>query len=280
MQPCEMEPIPFGSEYPLFNRISIETCGTCTRACWHCPAEQRGKKPKNMSDDLFAKLVNELGRLNFSGVVQLFYVNEPLLDKKWPERYRQLREACPRCTLNVTTNWDTEHKKPVAEQLVTIKKLFDCGVNSLNLNDYDERGYAKLLPEVAKLGEGIVVGDHNWERVGPRKKILSVSLRSTKLHSWGGSTKATMERAPSGKCTRPSKQIVVTWDGRVTACCAVNPEDTPILGDATKQSLVKIWNSKKFFIYRNDLQDGVRKGACKNCVVRPVYPHLARRVSL
>lgn len=269
-------PVPFGKPYPNFTRISIETSGTCTRACWHCPAEQRGKKSKIMSDALFSKILEELKELRFAGVVQFFYVNEPLLDKKCVDRIAALRKACPRCTIHVTSNWDTEHRKVQAEQVAMIMRLFDAGVNSLNLNDYDMRGYAKLVPHVAKLG--VHTGEHNWTKLGPRKRVFSVSPPPTDLHSWSGYNEATVKA--KGHCARPHRHIVITWDGQVPICCAVNPSATEILGDVNQSRIVDIWNSRRFFQYRFALQNAERKDACAGCVASVAFPHVVRKVKV
>jgi MoaA/NifB/PqqE/SkfB family radical SAM enzyme len=268
-------PVPFGKQYPLFTRISIETSGTCTRACWHCPAEERGKKPRIMTDALYQKILDELAEVKFAGVVQFFYVNEPLLDKNCIGRIAKLRKACPRCTIHVTSNWDTEHKKNLQSQLLTIVALYEAGVNSLNLNDYDLRGYDGLLPYAPQFGA--TVGDHNWTKLGPRKRIFSVSPPPTDLHSWSGYNEATTKA--KGHCARPHRHIVIMWNGKVPICCAVNPSSTEILGDVNESRILDVWNSLRFFQYRQALQNAERRDACEGCVASVAFPHVVRRVT-
>lgn len=278
----KMRPIPYGKEYPLFTRISIETTKTCTRSCWFCPSEQRGKKAETMSDELYTKIVDELAALKFSGVVQWFYLNEPLLDKKHLARIRQLREACPKVTIHLTTNWDTYHKRPELEQVERMKGLFEAGVNSLNLNDYDHRGYDKVVALASKALDVKVV-DHCWQKIGPRKRLLSCGPLPEKIHTWSGyvsEVKDLKSQNGKGKCPRPMRHIVVQYDGRVPLCCAVNSEKTDHIGDVRTKTLVETWNDLPIFKYREKLQRGERSGACEGCTATVAYPHVFRKVKL
>jgi MoaA/NifB/PqqE/SkfB family radical SAM enzyme len=277
----KLRPIRFGQRYPLFTRISIETTKTCTRACWFCPSEQRGKKTDTMSDAVYTKIVDELAALNFSGVVQWFYLNEPLLDRNHLQRIAQLRRACPKVTIHLTSNWDTMYKRTDAQQIAHIRALFDAGVNSLNLNDYDARGYARLLPQAASIS-GAVINDHNWKKLGPRKRVLSCGPLPEKLHTWSGyvaDTKDIPSQGGKGKCPRPMRHIVVAYDGSVPICCAVNSTTSTPVGSLHTHSLLDVWNNATMFQLRERLQRGERSGACEGCTATVAYSHVFRRVS-
>lgn len=282
----KLRPIRFGQRYPLFTRVSLETTKTCTRACSFCPSVERGKLVQTMPDELYAKILYELGELQFSGVVQWFFVNEPLIDKNHLVRIAQLRAACRRVTIHVTTNWDVMHKRPDEDQLIEIDSLFAAGVNSLNLNDYDHRGYERIVKLAGKRFKVPVV-NHNWKKLRPTEHVLSCGPLPEKLHSWTGYVSDTVVqslglRHQTGKsyCPRPMRHIVVMYNGQVPLCCAVNPTGAEILGDVNKQSLVDIWNNRRFFEYRKKLQEGIREEQCKNCDASVAYPHVVRRVSL
>lgn len=275
----KLPPVPFGKPYPEFTRISIETSGTCTRSCWHCPAEERGKGLRLMSDELYAKILAELAEMKFAGTVQWFYVNEPLLDKKWESRLKALRMACPKATIHVTSNWDTEHAKTLETQIGTIRRLFEAGVNSLNLNDYSKRGYGRLLDIVINAGlHDIETGDHSWKHLGPKKRHLSIGGEPKRIHSWGGHNASTM--GGKGHCARPARHLVVAWDGTIPICCAANPVTAESLGDVNTSRMLDIWNSLRFFEYRRSLQDGVRKWDCENCDAKVAYAWVVRKVIL
>jgi MoaA/NifB/PqqE/SkfB family radical SAM enzyme len=279
-------PVKYGEAYPLFTRISIETTKTCTRSCWFCPSEQRGSIVQTMSDTLYNKILTELHDLNFQGVVQWFFLNEPLIDRNWYARIKALRQACPRVSIHLTTNWDTMHKATYDEQLSTVKRLFDAGVNSLNLNDYDARGYEQIVEHVVKELR-IQKVEHCWKKLSPKKRVISNGPLPEQLHNWSGyvdDTKITNHNAKkqTGKrfCARPHRHIVVQYDGQVPLCCAVNPSNTSFFGNINMSSLIDVWNTYEMFKYRRMLQDGVRKNICDGCTSKMAFPNVVRKVEL
>lgn len=292
----KLPPVKFGKDqYPLFTRISIETSKVCNRTCWFCPAEQRGKKQKLMTDQLYSKILHELAALNFDGVVQWFFINEPLMDKRWPERIAALRSQVPRCTIHLTTNWDLMAKRSDDEQVATIKALYEAGVNSFNINDYDEKGYGRIIPIAAtELNKWqhtkVTVSNHCWKKIGPRKRVLSCGPLPKTLHTRTGYTKLenieTFWKGGSqrGKkhCPRPFRHIVVQYDGKVPLCCTVDPTNAEVewMADINQVSLVEAWNSKRMWEYRSLLQDGKRAGQCAKCDAKFSFPSIVRRVDL
>lgn len=266
------EPIPFGEAYPAWTRVSIETTGWCNRSCSFCPACNR-RKATTMSDALYDSIVRQ--HEGFTGVVQWFYCNEPLLDKQHLPRIAQLREAAPKCTIHLTTNGQAlrgpEH----------IVELFDAGVNSLNLNAYEAAHYPRYL-EWADDIEGVKRGPHNWTRCRGQHLSVEDMTAPTDLHDWTGSVDVgeNLVKRRTGRCARPHRHIVVCWDGTVPLCCAVDPMTCEKLGDANTTPLVDIWNSLPFFKYRFSLQRGVREGQCEGCHENMAFPHVVRRVCL
>jgi len=288
----KLPPVKFGKDqYPLFTRISIETSKVCNRTCWFCPAEQRGKKQQLMTDQLYSKILHELADLNFDGVVQWFFINEPLMDKLWPTRIALLRTLVPKCTIHLTTNWDLMAKRSTDEQVDVIRKLFEAGVNSLNINDYDQKGYDEAIKSAARdLGLPVPLPSHCWKKIGPRKRVLSCGPLPKTLHTRTGYTKLenieTFWKGGSQRgrkhCPRPFRHIVVQYDGKVPLCCTVDPTNTEVewMADINQVSLVEAWNTKRMWEYRSLLQDGKRAGQCAKCDAKFSFPSIVRRVDM
>lgn len=272
-------PLRFDEPYPIFNRISIETTKTCTRACVFCPSSERGPIVETMSDELYGKILKELRELKWVGTVQWFFLNEPLLDKQHLHRIVMLRAASPKSTIHVTTNWDIYHKQPFGKQLERIQMLFDAGVNSLNLNDYSNRGYQKLIEGYSLIDRDCEIRNHTWQRLSPKKRVLSSGPLPRKYQSWTGYYTGPHQANGRGHCARPMRHIVVQWNGIVPVCCAVNPVGAKEYGDINKQSLVEVWNGLAFFEKRLELQDGNRLGECSLCNCKSAYGSIARRVT-
>ncbi len=261
----ELPVIPFGNPYPIFDRISIETLSQCTRSCTFCPLQFRDRKIKFMSDELYQSICNQLKELNFSGVIQFFYLNEPLMDKSRFFKLLTLRESCPDSTIHLTSNGDTIRDYNQFEK--EVKALFHYGVNSLNFNVYDEskRKYFEWGSRFWKSHPEVDYGSHNWKAIKYKHLSVSDMVNPEHLHNWTGTFD--YGEATEMRCSRPSRHLVIQYDGKIPLCCAQDPtrEDFQSFGDANSERLIDIWNNKMFFEYRFNLQNKIRRGQCSGC---------------
>lgn len=274
-------PIPLGEPYPLFHRVGLETTKTCTRDCSFCPSRpDRGVVPEAMSDAIFDKIVSELEQLGYDGSVDMHGINEPLLDKKLEARLIDLRARCPRCFIQLSTNWDVMSRRPVDQQVERLKLLLDAGVNRLNVNDYSNRGDAERLSPSAGYLEA-VVEPNSWRKGKPTDRLLTFgpfAAPFTKIHNWGGYFEGGGKG--SSYCPKPSRQIQIWWNGDIPLCCNQAPSRAAIMGNVKDNTLVEIWNNRNFFEYRFDLQDGRRVRSCTGCTSPTAYPSMVRLVKL
>lgn len=261
----ELPVIQFGNPYPLFDRISIETLSQCTRKCDFCPLQFRDRKMKLMSDELYTSICNQLADINFSGVIQFFYLNESLMDKNRFSKLNLLRESCPDSTIHLTSNGDTIRDYESFER--EVDNLFFSGVNSLNFNAYDESKikYFEWGSQYWKAHPGIDYGEHNWKAIKYKHLSVSDMVNPEHLHNWTGAFN--YGEATEMKCSRPARHLVIQYDGKIPLCCAQDPtrENFESFGDANTQSLIDIWNSQKLFQYRFNLQNEKRIGQCFGC---------------
>ncbi len=270
-------PLKRGEPYPMFNRISIETCSSCTRACSFCPQQFRDAGVQLMDDKLYERIIKQLYGLEFAGVVQWFYLNEPLMDRK---RYERIKMLPPRCCVHLTSNGDTlrTYERFVDECL----KLFSAGVNSLNFNAYDDKGM-RFKDWVKQFNVRYIsrTGPHNWRYVRGRYISWDDRRDPDNLHSWSGRFDGDKYIKKFNKrCARPHRHIVVQWDGQAPLCCAQDPtrESFESMGDFNSQSLVDVWNSPGFHKHRFQLQNAQRSGQCIDCNEITAYPHVIRKV--
>lgn len=307
--------------YPLFNRVSLETTSSCNRVCPFCPiADGRRAFPSvSMDDALFERLATELDELSFDGVVQLFLLNEPLLDPKYHVRLARLRAACSLATIYVSTNGDPLGRK-LEDALEKLWSYYEAGATVINLNVYDtgSKGsaqnalYRRLQSEV--LARGGEQTFNKYRKHNPRRKYVCVTdmridrstdagdvsvvdqfhLRGTNpddphvkfIREQQALTDHTLQSKvakPPTYCARPQRHLVVRYDGDVPICCAVDPTDTglPLLGSVRCHTLLDVWNSQEAFKYRYYTQQGLRVlPGCDGCLHRMAYPHVVRRVSV
>lgn len=266
-------PIKLGKTYPPFSRISIGTTNWCTRRCSFCPMSLFDSTKRDMSDETYEKILIELA--DFKGVVQWFGLNEPLGDKRNLHRIADLRAIAPRCTIHMSSNGDLlQHENQIQE-------LFNVGLNSLNLNAYDQYALQRLEIIVKRLTGIERRAKHVWGKLSRRKRIISLIdlTQPTGLHSWGNEKLAShpgiKTRPRSQYCARPHRHIVVRWNGEVPLCCVLDPLcHDMIIGNVNEQTLLEIWNEQRMRWYRWNLQQAKRVDLCKGCVEDMAYPHI------
>lgn len=281
----KLPPVKRGEPYPLFNRVSVETSSHCNRSCSFCPIST-GRRPRQvlMPSETFAALLDELSSLDFGGVVQMFLLNEPTLDKRLHSMLGMVREAVPRASTYVSTNAD------VIRTVDDLLALHDAGCTVVNLNVYDpgEEQFARLEAlKHAALLEGVKPTEHKYRHHRPDGRFVALTdMRPERLTSklvdmfydrTAEDRRVTLHR----HCARPHRHIVVLHDGRVPLCCALDPtaEDLVVVGRFPEQSLVQLWNSPTMHLYRSHLQDARRDlPGCVGCNHVMAYSHVVRRV--
>lgn len=279
-------PVAWESEegYPLFNRVSIETSSYCNRSCSFCPVStgRRDFGQKLMPEVVWCAVRDELASYGFDGVAQMFLLNEPTLDKTLKTKCRELRLACPRVTMYVSTNAD------VIKEPAQLDDLFDAGINCVNLNIYDPG--QEQHDRIWALAQNFDQTTHKYRRHGPRKRLVCVTdMRPERLTAsstdsfYDRTAEDRREGVPQVHCARPHRHIVVLWDGRVPLCCALDPtalEDELILGQVPDRTLWEMWNCETMYRYRWHLQQARRDlPGCSTCTHRMAYSHVVRRVT-
>lgn len=302
------EPIayPGGDGYPLFNRISIETISYCNRACTFCPCAWHDRGTTHMSDTLYGKLVEELGRLEFDGVAQLFFLSEPMIDLTLQKKAEYLRECCPKISIYISSNGDVLDKiiqrDGMDAGLERLDSYFAAGINVININSYDagpeQIDRYRALESAAHAKLGALETDHKYRHHRKTGKFLCITdMRFGERGSEEPAKKTDifyirniqdrqeLERSqtlvPQKHCARTQRHIVALFDGAVPICCAIDPNDrSTIVGDLNTQTLKEVWESEAFYQYRYFTQDARRVlPHCKTCThTMGGFPHIVRMV--
>ena len=296
-----------GEDYPLFNRISIETISFCNRACVFCPCAWNDRGKTHMSDELYLKIVDELGVLGFDGVAQLFLLSEPFIDKTLPAKAKLLRERCPKVSIYISSNGDVLDKivqsKGIEAGMALLEEHYAAGINVININSYDpgpdQLGRYNEYFERAAYYLKVKHTENKYRHHNPRGRYLCITdMRFGERESGEVKTKGTDvfyirnaqdraklaesgTRVPQMHCARTQRHIVALFDGRVPICCAIDPNDKDTLvGDLNTQTLKEIWNSDVFFQYRYYTQQAQRVlPHCNTCTHKMAFPHVVRKVT-
>jgi hypothetical protein len=255
---------------PMFTRIQIQTVSWCNRSCAFCPSGKFPVPKTSMPLDVYRRIIEQLHDLRFRGRISPYLMNESLLDKRLPDLIAYARARCPASWIAVNTNGDA-----LSERL--IDRLFDAGLNCMDVNAYDNRAQ---YDRYVALAEGVAArrGDLTFSTGYSDPAFNATELpRSTKiLHcrdmsDWdvrfrtrqatpdltnrsGNVPDSRHLRAPLALgCERPFQQMYINYRGEAVLCCN-DWRFEVVMGDTATASLLDIWTNAKYQAYRRNLQ--------------------------
>lgn len=237
----------------LFSKVEIETINRCNGECSFCPVSRgNDKRPfAKMSDQLFTKIIAELGEMNYAGRLALFSNNEPFLDMKIEEKVRLAKEKCPKTFLYLYTNGD----------VLTVERFYKIipFLDQLVIDNYNDKlilnSNVKVIADICKNNEEL-----------NRKVVIHLRKLNEVLFSRGGqSPNSKPSKTLNMPCIFPYQQLVIRPDGKVSLCCN-DAYGKYTMGDCSQLSLKEIWYSKPFCDVRSALLESRKNVAlCKYC---------------
>jgi hypothetical protein len=255
---------------PLFSRIQIQTVSWCNRSCAFCPSGKFPVPKTFMALDVYQRIIEQLHDLRFAGRISPYLMNESLLDKRLPELIACTRERCPDSWIAINTNGD-------ALSVSLIERLFDAGLNCMDVNAYDDTAqyasYVELAQRVIAHRDDITFTtgylDPSFNRLDlPRSaKLLHCrdmsdwesrfrnKLATPHLTNRSGNVPDARHLAaplPLG-CERPFQQMYVNYQGEAVLCCN-DWRFEVVMGDTATSTLGDIWQNAKYQVYRHHLQ--------------------------
>ncbi len=240
----------------LFDHVEIETVNRCNGSCEFCPVNKNNdrREYKEMPDDLFEHIIDQLADLNYSGKLALFSNNEPFLDQDIIRKHRYAREKLPHARMHLFTNGT----------LLTIEKFAQIVeyLDELVIDNYQQE--LKLIrpcQEIAKY----------CEMHTELKKKVTIVLRKPKeiLTSRGGDApnRKKLVSYENLRCILPYKQLIIRPDGKVSLCCN-DPYGKNTLGDLRKDTIINVWFNDRFKMVRKCLYEGRQNWEhCRFCDV-------------
>jgi len=233
--------------------VNISTVNFCTRKCPYCYFGQIDKskiKVRFMSLDLFKKILVDLKKANFEGVVSPFEGNEPLLDKRMPELVKMISKILPQAKSFIFSNGDLANED-------IIKKLFKAGLSRIVFSLHDKKN-EKLANDLVK--------KYSHDKVQISKMY---GLDPESLHNFAGVVKndlVSQRNYRNANCVLPFRQMVIDVNGNVNLCC-VDIADRISFGNAKDRSAVDIfYHNKKLNNIREQLNKCVRRNPiCARC---------------
>lgn len=237
----------------LFNKIEIETINQCNNTCAFCPVNVHldKRQPMVMAKELFQKIIFQLEELHYSGAINLFSNNEPLLDPFLLERLEFTRIHLPNAFIFIYTNGI----------LLTPEKLMQLlpYVDFIHINNYNTD--PQLLPSHQRLQTTLITN-----QVSPEKVEIHLRNKTECLSTRGGQApNRTRKAVLSSPCILPFSQMVIRPSGQVSFCCN-DAYGLYTMGDVSYESLTDIWYGKAFQKSReNMLKSRSFQKPCTNC---------------
>ncbi len=268
---------------PLFTRVQIQTVSWCNRSCSFCPSGKFPVAKTFMLVDVFYRIIDQLHALNFEGRISPYLMNEPLLDKRLPELITYTRKQCPNSWIAINSNGD-------ALSLELAARLFDAGLNCLDVNAYDSTAqyetYQELAAQVAAQRSDIVCTTGYLDPSFNNEAQLPTTakrLHCRDMSSWetGFGTDSVIPHltnrsgnVPEARqlteplalgCPRPFQQLYLNHLGQAVLCCN-DWRFEVVMGDTATDRLDDIWTNARYRDYRRNLDRQNRNMAlCMNC---------------
>ena len=272
------------------NNFQIELVEGCTRRCEFCGIHKildKCKTPNFMTLELAEKIAKEISE-DFKEKIRIEFAmhGEPLLHPEVHKIIKSFRRYLPKSQLSIISNGDIILRND--ENFV--KKLFDAGLNFLQIDFYDEdeirrnslvsilKGSKIEIKEFYKDSTNIwIYRNHKIKKIILVDNFIENSGKKVtrKIHTDGGNLREELyekygiDKSSLPKltrCARPFREMSINYDGNISLCCEDWCKICKI-GNIKNKRLIEIWNSELINKYRYLLYHKRRDmiALCKNC---------------
>jgi hypothetical protein len=219
--------------------VEIETFTYCNRKCWFCPnaimpARQDKAGNRYMDEELYLRILRDLGSIGYDGQIQFGRYNEPLADRIILTRIRQARQHCPNGWLYTHTNGDFLTREYLDE-------LRAAGLTAIALQSYlgnddhydEERMLARQQQQLRKLGLQIartivsvprVRHYHLTDYPGLQLTIDARNFDQIGTDRGGLVEVNVSQEARTAPCLVPFTNVYVDWTGNTVPCCNIRSD--------------------------------------------------------
>lgn len=241
-----------GKDAVWLSTIEIETINRCNNDCSFCPANRNRdvRQPQKMEESLFKKIIDELAEMHYSGRVDLFSNDEPLLDDRIFDFLQYAAEKLPDAYHSLFTNGILLNE----EKLDRLTEYLDY----LRINNYNDN--LELNSNILELTQKDVDEKNCLIEIEVRKKTQKL------LNRGGLSPNNESSSSYKSACILPFIQMVIRPDGSVSRCCQdVYGNET--FGNVKEQTIKEVWYGPKLTAFRQKMTAGERDSIpfCRDC---------------
>lgn len=242
---------PEGGFTPV--QVNIETSGPCTRRCHYCPVSLHPARQGRLADSQVSDLLSQLQDLDYAGLVELNYYNEPLLDERIVGFLAEARRKLPRCQLRLVTNGDL-----LTETLAL--QLLGVGVDQVRLSVHSREANDRLSLLRLSLGDA------------GKSKLAMIAFYdgSTPLTDRVGEIRLdpgqfSVEAYASVHGCSVAGWLMIDYRGVAHLCCN-DFHAHESFGDVNRETLQDIWNRLQP-IHRRIYAGDYERELCRKCAV-------------
>lgn len=263
--------------------IQMEPTEGCNLSCNFCAIASIGMGRVRRGNEKFMDLAiaqsvaQQVKDLGWNPRIEYAMHGEPTLHPNLPDLISPFRGYY---TL-VTSNGGGLLQDTVAK----VRALFDAGLNTLALDDYETNRMIERFLENAGHTAGATpfhisfypddrTASPHTRSKGHRVVILKDLTEATAgthsdVHNSAGDAGLLDARLNTQRCAKPFREISVRWDGNVAICCNDWPGDYKV-GNVMDDGLEAIWNHERFQAARNALYHGRRDliPTCDGCTAK------------
>ena len=247
---------------PLSSLLTVEinTTELCNRTCVFCPRHDKNVYPNrnlNMSLETARLIAHNLSLDNYKGKISYSGFSENLLNKKFADIIRILKDKLPETTAECNTNGDR-----LTPQYA--KQLFDSGLDLLYINLYDGIDQIEKFDKIMK---DIDRSKYKYRAHYSQADYgLNINNRGGSI-TWLGMDEDSVDKLKGQPCHYPFYKMFIDWDGEVIFCANDWQKERKV-GNLAKQRLKDVWLGDDLNIIRKRLVKGDRsESPCNKCTV-------------
>jgi radical SAM protein with 4Fe4S-binding SPASM domain len=230
-------------------KVNIESSTACNASCTFCPRPSMSRKPGEMSDELFHKVVGDAKSMGIRSCSPFLY-GEPFVFPRIWEWLDYLRDE------GVAVSLYTNAERLDVDRLVGYDNIryVTCSLNAATGETYGKvmrgprfdkvkRNISDLISKARfKVRVSFIRTPDNAHEAESFRMEYPGRARIGDYGNWTGDLESVRPKNKRVPCWVLFHHITVLWDGRVVPCC-MDCDAKQVLGDANRQTLGEIWDS-------------------------------------
>ena len=270
--------------------FQVQTTSYCNADCVICPYPDTAQEIDmgQMKDDLFNKIVDECARHEVH-VFEPFLMNEPLMDRKFPERLDTIRGKMPKAVIQVDTNLSLLTDDAAKSLLRNVDRLL-ISAHGINAADFEavmpKVRFPKFMENLEKLlalprgrahirvncvnvrgadegrirafweSRGLTVGISPYvDRAGNVKEDATAKAGRHGIAHVHAKSVAPPRLNGCWNADIPLMKMNIVHNGDVILCC-MDWRRAEVLGNVREQTIEEVWRSSAYWRVRDALYGG------------------------